>query len=133
MTLHITSSKTDQYRQGDYVIVARTYPNTCPVSMMERYMLMADIKPASSLHGIVHTKKGQWLCQSGSLSYMRKRELFLSKLSALGFEAKQFGLHSLRAGGASAAANVGIPDRLFKRHGCWNQKQQKMATLRIPW
>ena len=100
-------------------------------------MLMADIKPASSLHllhGIVHTEKGQRLCQSGSLSYTRRmRELFLSKLPALGFDAKQFGLHSLRAGGASAAANASIPDRLFKRHGCWNQKQRNMATLRIPW
>ena len=122
MTLHITSSKTDQYRQGDCVIVARTHSNTCPVSMMERYMLMADIKPASSLflfRGIVHTKKGQQLRQSGSLSYTRMRELFLNKLSALGFDAKQFSLHSLRAGGASAAANAGIPDRLFKRHGRW--------------
>ena len=26
---------------------------------------------------------------------------------------------SLRAGGASLAANKGIPDRLFKRHGRW--------------
>ena len=30
-----------------------------------------------------------------------------------------FGLHSLRAGGASAAAAVGMPDRLFKKHGRW--------------
>lgn len=44
------------------------------------------------------------------------RELFLSKLSALGYDAKQFGLHNLIAGGASAAANAGIQDRLFKQH-----------------
>ena len=30
-----------------------------------------------------------------------------------------FGMHSLRAGGATAAANAGVPDRLFKRHGRW--------------
>ena len=28
-------------------------------------------------------------------------------------------LHSLRSGGATAAANNGIADRLFKRHGRW--------------
>ena len=34
-------------------------------------------------------------------------------------------LHSLvpvkggRGGGASAAANSGVPDRVFQRHGCW--------------
>ena len=41
----------------------------------------------------------------------------MSKLSQLGFDPKQFGLHSLRSGGASVAANAGVPDRLFKRHG----------------
>ena len=128
MTLHIMSSKTDQFRQGDSVLVARTRSSTCPVAMMERYMFMAEIKPASSLslfRGIVNTKNDQRLRQSGSLSYSRMRELFLVKLTALGFDAKQFGLHSLRAGGASAAANAGIPDRLFKRHGRWKSETAK--------
>ena len=46
-------------------------------------------------------------------------ELFMVKLRELGYDAKQFGLHSLRlrAGGATAAANAGVQDRLFKRHG----------------
>ena len=30
------------------------------------------------------------------------------------------GTHSLRSGGATATANAGIPDRLFKRHGRWS-------------
>ena len=29
------------------------------------------------------------------------------------------GTHSLRSGGATAAANAGVPDLLFKRHGRW--------------
>ena len=53
------------------------------------------------------------------------REVFLAKLKSLGFNAKQFGLHSLRAGGATAAANAGIPDRLFKRHGRWRSEIAK--------
>eukprot|EP00731_Ephydatia_muelleri_P026444 Em0018g544a len=32
---------------------------------------------------------------------------------------------SLRAGGATAAANAGVPDRLFKRHGCWRSESAK--------
>ena len=31
-----------------------------------------------------------------------------------------FSTYSLRAGGASAAANAGVEDRLFQRHGRWN-------------
>ena len=30
---------------------------------------------------------------------------------------KQFGMHSLQVGGATAAANAGVLDRLFKCHG----------------
>lgn len=36
-----------------------------------------------------------------------------------------FGMHSLRAGGAMAAANAGVPNRLFKRHGCWRSESAK--------
>ena len=76
--------------------------------------------------GIVHTKAGERLRATGSLSYTRVlRELFLAKLTSLGFDAKQFGLHSLRSGGASAAANAGVPDRLFKRHGRWRSETAK--------
>ena len=42
----------------------------------------------------------------------------------------QFGLHSLRAGGASAAANAGVPDRLFKRHGRWRSKAAKDGYIK---
>ena len=35
------------------------------------------------------------------------------------------GLHSLRAGGATAAANVGVPDRRFKRQGRWSSESAK--------
>ena len=37
MSVVIRSSKTDQYRQGDVVPVARTGTATCPVAMMEHY------------------------------------------------------------------------------------------------
>ena len=53
------------------------------------------------------------------------RELFLGKLAELGYDPKQYGLHSLRAGGATAAANAGVPDRLFKRHGRWRSETAK--------
>ena len=128
MSVHISSSKTDQYRQGDSVIVARTHRSTCPVSMMERYMSIAGISSSSSaklFRGIVRTKNGERLRRNGSLSYTRMREVFLVKLTSLGFNARQYGLHSLRSGGATAAANAGVPDRLFKRHGRWRSETAK--------
>ena len=35
------------------------------------------------------------------------------------------GTHSLRSGGATAAANAGVPDRLFERHGRWASESAK--------
>ena len=129
MSVHITSSKTDQYRQGDSVVVTRIGSPTCPVSMLERYYFtMAALSKQSKLRlfrGIVVSKNGEKLRSQGSLSYTRLRELFLNKLSELGFDAKQFGLHSLRSGGATTAAQAGLPDRLFKRHGHWRSESAK--------
>jgi hypothetical protein len=49
------------------------------------------------------------------ISHTTLRELFIEALKTR----YKFGLHSLRSGGATAAANYGIKDRLFKRHGRW--------------
>ena len=38
-----------------------------------------------------------------------------------------FGMHSLRAGGVTAAANAGVPDRLCKRHVIGNQNLPRMG------
>jgi len=50
------------------------------------------------------TRGGKELRPSGYLSYTRMQELLLERLESLGYPASQFGVHSLRSGGASAAA-----------------------------
>ena len=127
MTVRIVSCKSNQYRQGDSVIVARTGSCSCPVAMLEHYA-MAVLPKLLKLHlfrGIVVTKSEERLCSQGSLSYTCLRELFLGKLSELGFDPKQFGLHSLRSGGTSATANAGVPDRLFKCYVHCHSKSAK--------
>ena len=64
--------------------------------------------------GITSTKQGYRLRASSGISYSRVREVLLDKVKEVGLDPKEFGLHSLRAGGATAAANAGVPDRLFK-------------------
>ena len=48
--------------------------------------------------------------------------MMLEMLEAIGLDKRQFGL---RAGGALAAANAGVVDRLFKRHGRWKSENAK--------
>ena len=42
-TIQVTRSKTDQYRKGDEVVIARSDKVTCPVLNLEKYMLLANI------------------------------------------------------------------------------------------
>ena len=42
-------------------------------------------------------------------------------------------VHSLRSGGATAAANAGVKDRMFKRHGRWVIENARTVMLRIIW
>ena len=128
LKLFLPRSKTDQLRKGNEVVIARTKTQTCPVSMLERYMEMGIIPKESQRYlfrHIVKTKGGEQLKDSGVLSYSTLRDLFKAKVKQLGYPAEQFGLHSLRAGGASAAANADVPDRLFKRHGRWKSENAK--------
>ena len=53
------------------------------------------------------------------ISYTTARENVLDALNKIDLNSKKFGLHSLRAGGATAAANLGVSDRLFQKHGRW--------------
>ena len=82
--------------------------------------------------GITHTKNGSKLREKSTrgISYTTIREAVLQKLEAIGLDKRQYGLHSLRAGGASAAANAGVPDRMFKRHGRWRSENAKDGYVR---
>ena len=43
----------------------------------------------------------------------------------IGLRPQDYGLHSARSGGATMAANKGVADRLFKRHGRWVSDKAK--------
>ena len=128
MKIKIPHSKTDQYRQGEEILIVHSSTLRCPVAMLEQYMAKAQIHLSDNeflFRGIIKTKNGEKLRPAGRLNYTTMRELFKKKLSELGHSAKDFGLHSLRASGATAAAKAGVPDRLFKRHGRWKSETAK--------
>ena len=126
-TIRIPKSKTDQLRQGNEVVIARTGSETCPVTMLEKYIRRAKIDLSSELYLFrpIVGSKVQRLRDSGQLTYTRLRELLKTKLEELGYPSTEFGVHSLRAGGATAAAGSGVSDRLFKRHGRWRSETAK--------
>ena len=60
-----------------------------------------------------------------NLSYTRSREKILEGLLHIGVKYKQFGVHSPHSEGATAAANLGAKDKLFKKHEKWRSETIK--------
>ena len=59
------------------------------------------------------------------MSYGNFRDVIKSKVSQIGLDPKIYATHSMRAGGATTAANSGLPDRLLQIHGRWASAQSK--------
>lgn len=131
LTLFIAKSKTDVYKQGSSLCISRTNSSSCPVSMLLRYLLLSDIDEKSEdfiFRQVTFCKKNKSYKLRNNkqhLSYTRVRELVLSTLDSLGLDSKKYGVHSLRSGGATAAAAAGVSDRLFKKHGRWKSENAK--------
>ena len=94
--------------------------------MMNRHLDRAGLFCDSPLFCQLSNTKCGYKPRSKGLSYSRLRELVLDP----GFkdivpDISAIGTHSLRSGGATAAANAGVPDRLFKRHGLWASESAK--------
>jgi integrase len=126
MELVIPKSKADQLRLGNTVVIARLGGPTCPVHLLEYYLTEASLVSASDspdnyvFRRCLHIKSKIVLtakCQP--MSYASVRALVKSKATQLGLAAENYGTHSMRAGGATSAANSDVPDRILQRHGRW--------------
>ena len=128
----IPKSKADQLRLGNTVVVARLGGPTCPVHLLEYYLIEASLVSDSDVEDnfvfrrcltikskIILSSK----CQP--MSYSSVRALVKAKATQLGLSAKQYGTHSMRAGGASSAANSDVSERILQRHGRWASSTSK--------
>ena len=127
-SLCIRKSKTDQYRLGDSVVVAKGESSACPYLMLRKYFDMAHIDNSTDLYLFRPIFKSREKCsliyKNKPLSYTRCRECLISRLRPI-VGNLDIGLHSLRAGGATAAANAQVNERCWKRHGRWRSESAK--------
>ena len=125
MSIALAKRKNDQFREGSLILVACSHSSSCPVAVTERFLLTGGHHQSDYLfRKICHTKQSFSLCPQ-PLTYSRASELVRKQLKAMWLNLKQYGLHSLRSGGASAAAAAEIPDRLLMRHGGWRSESAK--------
>ena len=128
--IFVPGRKTDVYREGNYVYIAKLEGKYCPVAIQRRYIEAANLDLSSHLplfRYLTKTKSGYSL-RNAKLSYTLCREIFKTTLKDLGYGPKDYGLHSLRSGGATAVTNnasKAVSERLLKLHGCWKTDEAK--------
>ena len=120
------SSKTDLSRDGAWVQIVRSIQDTCPVKAVGQYVAAAKIdldEDLPLLRASLSSRSTSKVRRQG-LSYSRAREIVKDAFKDIS-DVSCISLHCPRAGGATAAANAGINDRLFKRQGRWLSENAK--------
>ena len=102
--LFIQKSKTDQLKNGSWLVIAKTGKVTCPVKYLNMYLSAFKI-PHNSDEFIFRKvsflkKSDSYVLRKGDhISYNRAREILLENLRKIGLDSSKFGMHSLRSGG----------------------------------
>ena len=131
MTLTIPKCKNDQSREGNIIHVAELGSKYCPVFNTAMYIQTLRLLPDHFLISKLaktknrHNPVGSYQMSS---SYIRKHFNCLVKLHLPG--ASNISPHSLRAGGASSAAENGISDRIISKHGRWKSENARNGYIK---
>lgn len=132
--IFVSKSKCDQFREGNHVVVAKTGSTYCPYNMLFQYCQLAEFDDAHYIFcRFTFFKKSKEYSIAEfniPISYTRMREIFIFMCKQIKLDSSKFGLHSLRSGGTSAAAESGVPDRLIKRQGRWKSEKSKNTYIK---
>lgn len=129
LVLKIRRSKTDIYRAGKEVLIAKGNTIACPYNMLLKYINVSNqnITLDQYLFRPINRSKNKCklIYKNKKISYTTARECIVKKLKSINPNLN-FGIHSLRASGATMAANAeGVTERCLKRHGRWKSDQAK--------
>ena len=121
MTVTLKSSKTDSFRAGQSLLIARVDSPVCAVTTMQHYFQVVS-PPKGPLF---YFQSGRFLTRSSVVCLLRDaaRHAGLPYHSLKG--------HSFRIGAASTAAAAGLPDWLIKAMGRWSSDRYQLY-IRTP-
>lgn len=128
LEIDIDKSKTDQYRLGEKLVISNGESAACPYNLLSKYFSICKIESSSEQYlfkPIFRSgKRCSLIYKNKKLSYTRARECIVARLKEVCGDIN-IGLHSLRAGGATVAANADVNERCWKRHGRWKSDTAK--------
>ena len=129
MSVYIHKSKTDQLREGNSVVIAQTGGYLCPVTLLQLYFSQAEINENSTEYifkPITSSKDRKKLISTDKhISYSTYRESFKRSFKGIVPDITKYSTQSSRSGGATMAANAGVKERNFQRHGRWRTTEAK--------
>ena len=130
LAIFFEKRKNDQFQEGSCIFIHRSGSFYCPVSLMNRFLILGGAEQGLPLfRRISHTKNGFSL-RKQSLSYTRALEMVRKLLKSIGLKPELYGLHSMRSGGASLVAALGLPDCLVMHHGGWRSESSKNRYIK---
>ena len=109
--VRIKQSKTDPFRQGTTLTIAKSNSTVCAVIALRDYLLQRN--PSTNDEPLFMLQNGQPLSRSTLNSNLREL------LNILGYLETEFAPHSFRIGAATTAAAANMPPWLIKTLGRW--------------
>ena len=125
LTIFLDKRKNDQFREGSQILIARSEGAVCPVAIVERFLRIGEHDRQMVIWRRVQKTKNGVRLRKEAMSYSRAAELVKKEIKAEGLDPRQYGLHSLRSGGASTVAALGISDWLLQRQSGWHTATAK--------
>jgi len=120
--VQIKASKTDPFRKGTTVCLAKTDNNLCPVQALLPYLALRGTNPGPLFIMEDHT----YLTRSKFTAKLREI------LKAAGIDDSKYASHSFRSGAATTAAEANIPDVHIKMLGRWKSEAYQVYVKSAP-
>ena len=110
LKIRLKHSKTDPFREGTDIVVARTHDDLCPVTAMLAWIVLRS-RPRDD--PLFYFQSRAPLTRSNFVTH------FKNALSIAGIDPAGYSGHSFRIGAATTAARRGLQDSTIKQLGRW--------------
>ena len=131
LEIQLGTRKNSPYRSGGDITVTAVNGFADPVQLVAILIRHAGLVDGSRpLFSAVTRCQGREVYGSTPISYGCLRVAMLEVFLEVGLPKEKFGTHSMRSGGATLAANSGVPDRLWMEHGGWKSFRSAVGYVK---